>query len=70
MKRFGSVLVFKAGITKAQATAALKKIEALLDLPSQSYVIRDHKYVVVPFTLDRNVNEFDDECGGPVWYVP
>lgn len=58
MKRLGSVVVFKKGITKAQAEAALKSLATVLD--------ENYQY---PKGLPR-VHEYDDAYGGPVFYIP
>jgi hypothetical protein len=47
----GTVLVFKPGVTKNEASLALRQIQHLLEHPPQ-------------------VNMFDPEWGGPVWYIP
>ena len=57
MNRYGVVLVFRPGTTRQEAEAALGKVDHVLD---RSYYVRGKP----------NVNEFDEEYGGPVWYVP
>lgn len=54
----GAVLVFKPGVTQAQAEAALAKLKDLID--------EGYQY---PKGMPR-VQMFDPEWGGPVWYVP
>ena len=67
MKQLGTVLVFKAGVSKEAATAALKSIAPLLD---DGYAAEfdpvAKKYQRRRFAL----HEFDNKYGGPVWYVP
>jgi hypothetical protein len=79
MKRFGSLLVFKAGLDPAIARAALKGLEELLDPdyfvpvgkslparnPDRSPVISADGTKVL-----ANIEPFDDEYGGPTFYVP
>ena len=68
MKRFGSVLVFKRGVTKKQAEAALKKIQ---DVLADDYWIKDFDIKTGHGEKAKFiVNEFDDKWGGPVWYLP
>ena len=74
-KRFGSVIVFKKGVTKAQAAKALATLAAVVDFPEKVYEYprvgpRQVKQVEVPFTHEHAVHDFDDEHGGPVWYIP
>jgi len=65
MKRFGTVLVFKRGVTKKQAEEALQKIQDILDDHRHGREV-DGKWVNNLF----HINEFDDKMGGPVWYLP
>ena len=58
-KRRGAVLVFKKGTSQKQAAAVLQRIAKALDL---GYYVKQE-----PADL---VREFDDEWGGPVWYIP
>lgn len=51
VKHQGAVIVFKQGVTHAQALEALAKIASRLER------------MPVP-------EEFDDEYGGPVFYIP
>ena len=59
MQRFGTVLTFKEGVTREEAVEALEKIKDILSLSEY-----------VEPTLDARVREFDDQYGGPVWYLP
>lgn len=37
-------------------------------LPNMEHVIKAQE---VPFSIEKHmIEEFDDECGGPVWYIP
>ena len=79
-KRHGAVLVFKEGVTPSKAASALKKIADVLDLPKESFrtveVGRNRNgqrrvaFRPAPFKMADKVHEFDDEYGGPVWYIP
>ena len=70
MKRFGTVLVFKRGVTKREAEEALEKIRDVLTedywIDQGNPKLENGMYNHVPF----NVHEFDDEMDGPVWYLP
>jgi len=65
MKRHGTVLVFKKTATKKDIDAALKSISYVLE---ENYHLTKSKsgYTHIPFRIE----EFDDEIGGPVWYLP
>lgn len=65
-KRFGTVLVFKPGVTKAAADAALAKLADVL-APDYHGSMKNGKFVT---TAVPPVHEFNDEHGGPVWYIP
>lgn len=54
----GAVIVFKPGVTKAQAQTALEKLKDVLDL--------DYQY---PKGMP-GVEVFNPSWGGPVWYIP
>lgn len=78
-KRCGAVVVFKDGVTQAEAIAALKTIKHLLDVPTEitdysKTEIRDGQRWAVPVKRPYSgkdlVKEFDNEYGGPVWYIP
>ncbi len=56
-KRLGTVLVFKAGVTRAEVDAALAKLASVID--PDYYIAKKPP-----------VNEFNPDHGGPVWYVP
>ena len=79
MKRIGTVLTFKPAVTEEEAARALQSISFLLDLPTSTpepnYFINDDgrkcvSYTSRPFAHADLVNEFDDDIGGPVWYIP
>ncbi len=57
MKRYGTVLVFKPGIEREEIQEALEDMVGLLD--------GDCWLEQTP-----PINEFDDQYGGPVWYIP
>ncbi len=63
MQRFGTVLTFKEGVTREEAVEALRKIEDVLKL-SDFWKDRGED------PLERNIHDFDDKYGGPVWYIP
>lgn len=58
MKRLGTILVFKPGVTKEKVAAMLIELA-------------DAGLIDVTLTkLPLRVHEFDDKDGGPVWYLP
>jgi hypothetical protein len=85
MKRHGAVITFREGVTPAQAGAALKKIADVIDAPVCSTDLVPDGQVFLqdlqiwknklrinsrPFRFTDLIEEFDDEMGGPVWYIP
>jgi len=66
MKRFGTVLTFKEGTTREEAAEALRKIADVVDLPEPYRYSED----TAVDNADRAVTAFDDQYGGPVWYIP
>ena len=75
MKRIGTILVFKKEVTAEQAAAALEKIAEVLDLPEETNKLVELPgkmctYETIPFEMVHKINVFDDEYGGPVWYIP
>lgn len=84
-QRIGTVLVFKEGVSPEEAASALQQIADVLDLPSEVTVYEyadgrntdnstrggrvtgSHKR---PYNYQDSLHEFDDEFGGPTWYVP
>lgn len=63
MQRLGTVLTFKEGTTREEAVEALRKIEDVLHV-SEFWAERGED------PIERSVHEFDDQYGGPVWYLP
>ena len=61
--RIGAVIVFRADVDKKEAANILDGIKELLDL-GQKIGNNDWEKIV------NSINEFDDEWGGPVWYLP
>lgn len=77
MKRIGTVLVFKPGIDPATAMSAIKWMEAVLDPDYYTPLSKCHgstpSKVVVAEGGDKvlaRIEPFEDEDGGPVWYIP
>jgi len=67
MKRYGAVIVFREWVTEAQAAQVLKDMAVL------GCLIEDPSRPPDPswdFPGSSGVNEFDDDVGGPVWYIP
>lgn len=67
MKQFGTVLVFKEGVTKDEIQTALGKLSPMLDkcwLPENPGLAR------AGITVGYRLHEFDPQRGGPVWYIP
>ena len=59
-KRLGTVLVFKTGVARARAEKLLAELAATGVLEGSHRVDG----------ATHRIEEFDDEYGGPVWYIP
>lgn len=79
MKRIGTVLVFREDVTPEQAAEAVAKIADVLDLPEETYDWQTSNgdgtgrvlgHTKRPYELIDGIHEYDDEMGGPVWYIP
>lgn len=64
MLKRAALIYFKEGVTDEEARAALESIENVLHDPRQ--FDRHHTTTLV----GDYVQEYDDEYGGPVWYIP
>jgi hypothetical protein len=84
-ERYGATIIFKAGVTEEQIAKAMNALKDVLDIPSEiEEPIRQTRaegykgpgaakiigYKKVPFTWRHLVQKFDDQYGGPVWYIP
>ena len=69
MTRLGTVLVFKEGATRTEVVKALESIRRLLDVPKVHGQWAGKRSGMV-HSMHDEVHEFDDEYGGPVWYLP
>ena len=65
-KRFGAVIVFKPNVPKDLAAQKLRELRGLIELGGS---FTGGKWVehTDPAKL---LNTFNDEHGGPVWYIP
>lgn len=86
MKRIGAVITFKPEVTEPEAARALRSIGFLLDTPETVSKPSDEvqtaldagstvrynpgQWIDVRFHHIDLVREFDDDFGGPVWYIP
>jgi hypothetical protein len=82
MKRLGALVTFKPGVTREQAEAALAGLQGLIDpritYPHTDTILGDgRKWKAVDYSrpvTDESpaamIEEFNDEHGGPVWYIP
>jgi len=71
MKRLGAVIVFNPDVDEDEAAALLEKIVDDLDVPSEAIRYHSPPWATKhPFEAVDLVNEFDDDMGGPVWYIP
>ena len=66
MKRFGTVIVFKPEVTKAEARKVLKQLEASGLVSTSDWVspVNGENYHTPV------VYEYEDRFGSPVWYIP
>lgn len=86
MNRLGTILTFKPEVTKEEAARALRTIAFLLDTPDtiskptqevraaldagHTVKYEPGEWADHPFNHADLVREFDDDFGGPVWYIP
>ncbi len=86
MNRLGTVLTFKPAVTKEEAARALRSIAFLLATPETvnrptaavraaldagtTVRFQPSEWSEQPFSHSDLVHEFDDDMGGPVWYIP
>lgn len=68
--RLGAVITFPPGMTKEQAAHALARFvkAGLIEDPSRP-AFKNSKGVEI-FPAHSGVESYDDEMGGPVWYIP
>jgi len=71
MTRYGALLRFRPGISRAQAVDALRKLNGLVELGG-SYQSPPGS---TPRWVENNdasqlLQTYNDEHGGPVWYIP
>ena len=86
MNRIGTVLTFKPTVSEEEAARALRSIAFLLDTPETvnrptaavraaldagtTVRYQPNEWSEQPFDHSDLVHKFDDEFGGPVWYIP
>lgn len=77
MVRYGSVIKFKKGVTREQAAQAIAQIghlielrKTVLEMPKGRTAARLEHCTERPATINDEVHEYDDQWGGPVWYIP
>lgn len=63
--RCGAVLVFKEGVSRAEAEAFLAEISGHMTATGKRYIDADYYFGGKP-----QVHEYDPAMGGPVWYIP
>ena len=83
--RYGAVIVFKQGVTEEQIAKAMNALKDVIEVPetveepirqtrAQGYkgpgAAKIIGYNKVPFTWRHLVQKYDDQYGGPVWYIP
>ncbi len=84
--RIGALLKFKPGVTKTEAAMALNGIRNLLDVPynvarttpdtqaalnaGQTVRYRPDHWWQEPFKMTDIIEEYDNNEGSPVWYIP
>jgi hypothetical protein len=66
MIRRAALIHFREGVTDAEARKALEKITDVLEVP----YVWNNGFGQPNSTVGDYVNEYDDEYGGPVWYIP
>ena len=65
-KRYGTLLVFKEGVSKSEIEKAMETLVDSGVLDERHFCKPQAKPVFTPYII----NEYDDEYGGPAWYIP
>lgn len=60
MKQYGTVLVFKPGLSKEEIEKRLRELNDIIDNDGPASTLSGKP----------DVHSFDSSWGGPVWYVP
>jgi len=68
--RIGCLLVFKKHVTVEEATSMLTFLMQFLDVPATVCDPPYHHHTERRFVAEDLIEHFDDEDGGPVWYIP
>ena len=70
MKRYGAVVTFPPGMSKEEAGFALAgmALQGHIENPARP-AVKDHKGKEV-YPASNGVEEYDDDVGGPAWYIP
>lgn len=63
VERIGAVIVFKKNLNRKHAETILNSIREYIDLDQK---VGENDWE----KISNSLNEFDDELGGPVWYLP
>lgn len=76
MRRYGAVIRFREDVSPEEAAQALAAIADKIDLPSFTYD-GPHRFKKIDLAgapvRERArllLHKYDDENGGPVWYIP
>lgn len=67
MKQFGTVLVFRQGVSRAEAENALIRLRGILDPAYLPHVATNE---TPEDRIAASVQSFNPDHGGPVWYIP
>lgn len=68
MTRYGAVIVFKKELSKAQIAKAMRALGPMVELQTGRY--ENGKGWIPDTDPAQLVKSYNDELGGPVWYVP
>ncbi len=63
-ERIGTVIVFKEGVTEGEAAEILMSIQDKIEIHCFPKTTNTYR------AAREMVRTFDDEYGGPVWYIP
>lgn len=67
--KLAALIHFRADVPESLARAAIDSIADVLEVP-KDFDFVDGKMVVTEGDARDYVREYDDEFGGPVWYIP
>ena len=75
MTRYGALLRFKEGVSRATAERILRELAPMVEMPMRLVEGNGFKAGAFPVFEEATdgatlLHSYNDEHGGPVWYIP